>query len=109
MVSSASIQAASEHYAQQRKQWHKKLTDWGRQLIRQLRRWLPDRYLVVVADSSYAVVTLLSCAVGLNQPVTMVTRLRLDATSMRDLPSAKQAPLDTRDAKELVNRRSPSA
>ncbi len=74
------VLAPSERYAQQRKR---------RQLIRHLRRWLPDRYLVVVADSSYAVVTLLSCAVGLNQPVTMITRLRLDAGIYERAPERK--------------------
>jgi hypothetical protein len=48
-------------------------------MIRQLRRWLPDRYLVVVADNSYAVLERFSCAAGLQQPVTVITRLRLDA------------------------------
>jgi hypothetical protein len=48
-------------------------------MIRQLRRWLPDRDLVVVADSTYAVVELLAAAAGLPRPVAMVTRLRLDA------------------------------
>jgi hypothetical protein len=48
-------------------------------MIRQVRRWLPDRYLVVVADSSYAVLELLACAAGLREPVTVITRLRLDA------------------------------
>src|SRR5215213_10661797 len=48
-------------------------------MIRQVRRRLPDRALVVVADSTYAVLGLLADAAGLPQPVTMVTRLRLDA------------------------------
>ena len=30
---------------------HKKLTDWARQMILQLRRWLPQRPLVLVGDS----------------------------------------------------------
>ncbi len=58
---------------------HKKLTDWARQMISQVRRWLPNRAMVVVADSSYAVLELLAPCVGLPTPVTMVTRLRLDA------------------------------
>jgi hypothetical protein len=74
-----SVLAPSERYDEQRGRRHKKITDWGRQMIRQLRRWLPDRYLVVVADSSYAVLELLACAAGLRQPVTVITRLRLDA------------------------------
>jgi hypothetical protein len=58
---------------------HKKLTDWARQMIRQVRRWLPNRGLVVVVDSSYAVLELLATCLNLRQPVTVVTRLRLDA------------------------------
>ena len=71
--------APSERYAQERGIRHKSLPDWGRQMIRQLRRWLPDRALVVVADSTYAALGLLADAAGLRQPVTVVTRLRLDA------------------------------
>ena len=48
-------------------------------MIRQLRRWLPNRSLVVVADSAYAAIELLACAQGFQQPVTVITRLRLDA------------------------------
>jgi len=33
--------APSERYYDNRVRGHKKLTDWGRQMIRQLRRWLP--------------------------------------------------------------------
>ena len=73
------VLAPSERYHQERGQRHKTLSDWGRQLIRQLRRWLPDRELVVVADSTYAVLELLGDAARLPQPVTVITRLRLDA------------------------------
>jgi hypothetical protein len=73
------VLAPSERYHQEHGRPHKKLTDWARQMIRQLRRWLPDRRLVVVADSSYAVLELLADAAGLAQPVTVITRLRLDA------------------------------
>ncbi len=55
------------------------MTDWGRQLIVQLRRWLPFREVVVVADSTYAALDLLAACQRLPQPVTLVTRLRLDA------------------------------
>ncbi len=71
--------APSERYNQTRGRRHKTLSDWGRHMIRQVRRWLPDRALVVVADSTYAVLELLADAAGLRQPVTVVTRLRLDA------------------------------
>src|SRR6185295_14201424 len=73
------VLAPSERYNVERGRRHKTLPEWGRQMIRQVRRWLPDRALVVVADSTYAVLELLADAAGLPQPVTMVTRLRLDA------------------------------
>lgn len=37
------VLAPSERYNQQHRRRHKKITDWGRQMIRQLRRWLPGR------------------------------------------------------------------
>jgi hypothetical protein len=53
------VLAPSERYHQARNTRHKKLTDWARQMLRQVRRWLPDRTLVVVADAGYAVLDLL--------------------------------------------------
>jgi hypothetical protein len=73
------VLALSERYHRERGRRHKTLPAWGRQRIRQLRRWLPDRALIVVADSTYAVLELLADAAGLPQPVTVITRLRLDA------------------------------
>ena len=49
------VLAPSERYYRQRGRRHKKLTDWARQMIVQLRRWLPHRPLVLVGDSGYAV------------------------------------------------------
>jgi hypothetical protein len=83
------VLAPSERYSKQQGRRHKKLTDWGRQMIRQLRRWLPGRMLVVVADSSYAVLELLDCAASMIEPVTMVTRLRLDAALYDPAPVRK--------------------
>jgi hypothetical protein len=83
------VLAPSERYNEQHRRRHKKITDWGRQMIRQLRRWLPGRYLVVVADSSYAVLELLGCAIGLREPVTVITRLRLDAALYDPAPARK--------------------
>ena len=83
------VLAPSERYNAHFRRRHKKLTDWGRQMIRQLRRWLPGRSLVVVADSSYAVLELLACAAGLLEPVTLITRLRLDAALYDPAPLRK--------------------
>src|SRR6266498_6033760 len=48
------VLAPSERYNCERGRPHKSLTQWARQMITQVRRWLPERLLVVVADSSYA-------------------------------------------------------
>jgi len=44
--------APSERYYQEQGRQAKKITDWGRQMVFQVRRWLPNQALVVVADSS---------------------------------------------------------
>jgi hypothetical protein len=53
--------------------------DWKRQVLLQMRRWLPHRRLVCVADSAYAALELLGRMVQLPHPITMVVRFRLDA------------------------------
>jgi len=83
------VLAPSERYHEQRKKRHKTITDWARQLIRQVHRWLPTRQLIIVADGSYAVVAFLANLVRLPL-VTLVTRLRLDA-ALYDPAPARQA------------------
>jgi hypothetical protein len=78
--------APSERYDQQRAHRHKTLVDWARQLLLLVRRWWPDRALVVVADSSYAALALLAAAQGWPRPVTIITRLRLDAALYAPAP-----------------------
>ena len=70
------VLAPSERYAAERGLRHKKLTDWGRQALPQVARWLPGRRLVAVADSGSAAIALLR---DLAPHLTIVTRLRLDA------------------------------
>jgi hypothetical protein len=50
-----SVLAPSERYHQERGLYHKKLTDWARQMLLQTRRWLPKQPLVIVADRSFLV------------------------------------------------------
>jgi hypothetical protein len=99
------VLAPSERYHQERKMPHKTLVDHARQMITQVQRWLPDRQIVVVADSSYAVLDLLAAAAALPRPVTMVSRLRLDAALYEPAPQRekgkKGAPRKKRAAAEL--------
>lgn len=68
----------SERFHQERGRAHKKLSDRAWQTIHLLHRWLPDRKLIFVADSSFAVITLLQRVSEL-PAVSLITRLRLDA------------------------------
>jgi hypothetical protein len=81
--------APSERYYEGKARRHKKLTDWARQVLLQVRRWLPERALVVVADSSFAAILLLERLQRLPNPVCMVTRLRLDAALYKPAPPRK--------------------
>ena len=79
--------APSARYYQERGRRQKKLTDWARQMIMQLRRWLPHRPLVLVGDNGYAVLDLLHCCQSLSEPVTLIARLRLDAALYAPAPA----------------------
>ena len=81
------VLAPSRWYYQQRGRRHKKLTDWARQMVMQLRRWLPQRTLVLVGDNSYAMLDLLHCCQSLREPVTLIARLRLDAALYAPAPA----------------------
>jgi hypothetical protein len=82
-----SVLAPSQLYCQQQGRRHKKITEWGRQLIVQLRRWLPHRTLIVVADSSYAVLELLA---AVQDKVCFITRLQLRAALYDPAPTQRR-------------------
>jgi len=58
-------------------------------MTKQIRRWLPERAIVLVADQSYAVLSFLNACSTLARPVTVVTRLRLDAALHEPAPPRK--------------------
>ncbi len=78
--------APSERYDQEHGRRPKTLADWARQLLLRVRRWWPDRPIVAVADSSYAALELLAGCQAWPQPVTVITRLRLDAALYEPAP-----------------------
>jgi DDE superfamily endonuclease len=56
---------------------HKTSVDWVRQMSQQVRRWLPERRLVLVVDGGFAAVSLaLACV---KSRIAMVSRVRWDA------------------------------
>jgi DDE superfamily endonuclease len=82
--------APSERYAARRGRRHKKITEWAWQLLLVVRRWYPQRKIVAVADRAYASLKLLERCGKLGNPITFVTRLRLDAALYEPAPPRRQ-------------------
>jgi hypothetical protein len=78
------VLAPSERYHRERGRRHKALLEWGRQMLIQVRRWLPERAIVAVADSSFAALQFLG---AVRRHVTVITRLRLDANLFAPAPN----------------------
>ena len=68
----------SERFYEQRGRRHQPLTERAWQMIRLIVRWLPDREIACVTDSSFAVLELLDKVKTLPR-ASVITRLRLDA------------------------------
>ncbi len=91
------VLAPSERYFADKARAPKTMLDWARQMVSQLRRWLPKRELVLVADNSYSALEFLHACQSLSTPVTVVTpcsprdcaRLRLDAALYQPAPPRK--------------------
>jgi hypothetical protein len=77
------VLAPSERYNTEHGRTHKKLTDWARQSLLLLKRWLPARQIVCVADSGFAALEFLD---SVRAHVTVITRLRLDAALFEPAP-----------------------
>ena len=78
--------APSKRYYLRNGRRHKMVTDYARQMLICLRRWLPDRELVVVCDGGYARREFLKHAQSMSNPIVVVTRLRKDASLYRPAP-----------------------
>src|SRR2546428_4123548 len=80
---------------------HKSSVDWVRQMTKQVRRWLPQRLLVLVVDGGFAAVALaLACE---DREVVMVARLRLDAALYHwpaPQPPSKRGPKPTKGKRQ---------
>lgn len=79
------VLAPSGRYAGETGRRHKKICDWARQMLLQLKRWLPKRKIIAVGDRSYAVIELLAAVSS--HDVTFITRLRLDAALYAPAPA----------------------
>ena len=80
---------------------HKTSVDWVRQMMQQVRRWLPGRRLVVVVDGGFAAVSLAIACV--KHHLTMVSRLRWDAALYHHpgpQPPSKRGPKPTKGKRQ---------
>ncbi len=80
---------------------HKTSLDWIRQMIKQVRRWLPQHPLVLVVDGGLASLGLGWSCVAIE--ATMVSRLRWDAALYHEPP--KQQPKGKRGRKPKKGKR----
>jgi hypothetical protein len=84
------VLAPSERWSREHGRRHKRLTDWARQVLRQTARWLPERRVIAVADSSFSVIELLR---DVGRHLCMISRLRLDAGLYEPPPPRKPGTL----------------
>lgn len=77
------VLAPSARWSEAQGRRHKALTDWAQQAILQTKRWLPDRRVVVVADSGYLALEFIA---AVRRHVCLITRLRLDASLFEPAP-----------------------
>jgi hypothetical protein len=66
---------------------HKKLTDWGGQVLIKAALWLPHRRIIGVGDTNFAAIDLLN---EVRPWVTVISRLRLEAALHK--PAPKRVP-----------------
>jgi DDE superfamily endonuclease len=86
---------------QAKRRRHKTSVDGVRQMMQQVRRWLPGRRLVVVVDGGFAAVSL--ALAGVKQQVVMVSRLRWDAALSHPpglQPPGKRGPTPTKGKRQ---------
>ena len=78
--------ATSARYDRRKGRRHKMVTDYAQQMLVCLRRWLPERDLVVVCDGGYAKREFLLHCQSMSKPIVVITKLRKDASLYQPAP-----------------------
>src|SRR5215510_7395401 len=81
------VLAPSKRFYANKPRAPKTLLDWARQVVLQIDRWLPNRAIVLVADSAFAAIEFLA---AVRDHVCVVTRLRLDANLFAFPPTKRK-------------------
>jgi len=82
---------------------HRTLVGWADIMIQKVRRWQPEREIILVGDGSYAAVVLVQRCQRLKRPVKLVSRLRLDARLFdppAPQPKSKRGPKPKKGARQ---------
>jgi hypothetical protein len=87
------------------KKRHRTVIEWAGIVIDRIRRWQPDRPIALVGDGTYAAHPLIARCQRMGRPVTLVSRLRLDA-ALYDAPGPQ--PKGKRGPKPKKGARQPS-
>ena len=82
------------------------LIDWAWLMLERVRRWQPERAILVVGDGSYAATILVQRCQRLHRPVQLVSRLRLDAQLYKPPGRSARANADPNRRKAPSNPRS---
>jgi hypothetical protein len=97
------VPALSERRAKELKKVHRSPVSWATLLLEKVRRWYPDREVVLVGDGGYACVKLVAEAQIEPSTTTVVTRLRMDAClydEPSEQPSSKRGPKPKKGARQ---------
>ena len=78
--------ATSARYDRRKGRRHQMVTDYAQQMLVCLRRWLPERDLVVVCDGGYAKREFLLHCQSMSKPIVVITKLRKDASLYQPAP-----------------------
>ena len=96
--------APSARYDRRKGRRHQMVTDYARQMLTCLRRWLPEQDLVLVCDGGYAKREFRRYCQNMSKPIVVVAKLRKDAARYQPAP-----PRQSRPDRATTDRRSASA
>lgn len=81
---------------------HRTIVEWASVMLEKVRRWQPEREIVLVGDGSYAAVVLVQYCQRQKRPIKLISRLRLDARLHAfpgPQPKAKRGPKPKKGAR----------
>jgi hypothetical protein len=83
---------------------HRTIVQWAEFMIDKVRRWQPEREIILVGDGSYAAIVLVRRCQRLKKRVRLVSRLRLDARLFdfpAPQPKSKRGPKPKKGARQV--------